>query len=193
MAVRYVAFLRAINVGGHTVRMEDLRRLFEGMGAANVQTFIASGNVVFESRTTRPGDLEHQFETGLEKALKFPVTTFLRTGTEVAAVAQSAAFPGAEVTAAGALYVGFLKTAPATALRAALAAASTTAHRFAVHDREIYWLRVNLADEYAAPKLDHALGPTTFRNITTVRNIAAKFCGAPADDRKSRSPTRSVR
>ena len=61
MPVRYIAFLRAINVGGHTVRMEELRRLFERMGAAQVQTFIASGNVIFESAAA-PDVLELQLE-----------------------------------------------------------------------------------------------------------------------------------
>ncbi len=43
----YVAFLRAINVGGHNVKMEVLRALFEAQGYADVATFIASGNVIF--------------------------------------------------------------------------------------------------------------------------------------------------
>ena len=41
---RYIAFLRAINVGGHTVKMDQLRALFEELGLSNVETFIASGN-----------------------------------------------------------------------------------------------------------------------------------------------------
>ena len=190
MPVRYIAFLRAINVGGHTVRMEELRRLFERMGAAQVQTFIASGNVIFESAAA-PDVLERRLEAGLEKALAFPVTTFLRTVPEVSAIARAQVFPEAD-TRDGALYVGFLKAAPAKALRAAVAAASTSAHRFAVQDREIYWLRVNLADEFVAPKLDKALGPTTFRNITTVRKIAEKFCGPALEKKKPSRPNRSA-
>ena len=46
---RHIAFLRAINVGGHTVTMDRLRRLFGEMGFRGVETFIASGNVVFEA------------------------------------------------------------------------------------------------------------------------------------------------
>ena len=46
---RYIAFLRAINVGGHTVKMAELKRLFEALGFTNVETFIASGNVIFDS------------------------------------------------------------------------------------------------------------------------------------------------
>ncbi len=44
---RYVAFLRAINVGGRTVAMRELTRIFERLGFSDVGTFIASGNVIF--------------------------------------------------------------------------------------------------------------------------------------------------
>jgi uncharacterized protein (DUF1697 family) len=57
---KYAAFLRATNLGGHTVKMDDLRRLFEAMGFSNVETFIASGNVIFESASTDSGELEHK-------------------------------------------------------------------------------------------------------------------------------------
>ena len=45
---RYVALIRGINLGGHTVKMDRLKKLFEELGFKNVETFIASGNVVFE-------------------------------------------------------------------------------------------------------------------------------------------------
>src|SRR3990170_352332 len=45
---RFIAFLRAINVGGHTVKMDQLRQLFESLGFSGIETFIASGNVVFD-------------------------------------------------------------------------------------------------------------------------------------------------
>ena len=48
---RYVAFLRAINVGGHNTKMAELRRLFEGLGFSGVEAFIASGNVIFETNS----------------------------------------------------------------------------------------------------------------------------------------------
>ena len=52
---RYVALLRAINVGGHTVKMDALRKHFSRMGFANVETFIASGNVIFDAKASEPG------------------------------------------------------------------------------------------------------------------------------------------
>ena len=42
----YAAFLRAINVGGHVVKMDVMRGLFEAMGLAQVRTVLASGNVL---------------------------------------------------------------------------------------------------------------------------------------------------
>lgn len=174
--VRYVAFLRAINVGGHTVRMAHLRRLFEGLTAARVETFIASGNVIFESAMSRAA-MEQRVEVELEAALKFPVATFLRTLPEIAAVARLPGFsPAAASQADGcATYVGFLKKRPSAAACAAAAAASTPSHRFAVHGREVYWLRLTLAEDYRGPSLEKLLGPATVRNLTTIRKMADKY------------------
>ena len=66
---KYVAFLRAINVGGHTVKMEHLRILFEELGFENVETFIASGNVIFDSKTKSTKTLETKIEKHLRQAL----------------------------------------------------------------------------------------------------------------------------
>jgi len=55
---RYVALLRAINVGGRTVKMDVLRKHFARMGFANVETFIASGNVIFERSEEHTSELQ---------------------------------------------------------------------------------------------------------------------------------------
>src|SRR6185369_8391120 len=59
---KYVAFLRAINVGGHVVKMDQLRALFEALGFANVETFIASGNVIFDSKSKNVAALERKID-----------------------------------------------------------------------------------------------------------------------------------
>ncbi len=45
----YVAFLRAVNVGGTKLAMTDLRALLEGLGLTNVRTYLQSGNAVFDA------------------------------------------------------------------------------------------------------------------------------------------------
>ncbi len=76
---RYIALLRGINVGGHTARMEELRRLFEQLGLEEVRTYIQSGNVFFNTRDADPAGLTRRIERQLEKALGFEVPVFLRT------------------------------------------------------------------------------------------------------------------
>ena len=73
--MRYVAFLRAINVGGRAVvRMADVKRAFESAGCTNVATVIQSGNVVFES-AEKKAILLQKIEAGLRELIDAPVFT----------------------------------------------------------------------------------------------------------------------
>ncbi len=65
----YVAFLRAINVGGHTVAMAALRKHFEDLGCSGVETVVASGNVVFASASRSAAALERRLSDHLEESL----------------------------------------------------------------------------------------------------------------------------
>jgi uncharacterized protein (DUF1697 family) len=173
---RYVAFLRAINVGGHTVKMDRLRALFEEMRFANVETFIASGNVLFDSSSKSTAAMEARIERALEKALGYEVLTFIRPLASLAAVAESHPFDTFERDG-HALSVGFLKDADAKRGER-LAALQTGYDEFHLHDRETYWLcHGRMSDSKVwGPVLDKALaGPVTFRNVTTVRKLAAKM------------------
>jgi uncharacterized protein (DUF1697 family) len=174
---RYVAFLRAINVGGHIVKMDQLRKLFEGMRFANVETFIASGNVIFESNAD-PEKLERQIEAHLQKNLGYGVSTFLRTTTELQAVAAATPFPPKRRTDESTLYIGFLGSAPASALCERVAGLSNPIDDLAVVGREVHWLcqgkmldsRINYA------LLEKTLAtPATFRNVNTVNRLVAKL------------------
>src|SRR3712207_3124941 len=111
---RFIALLRAINVGGHTVKMDHLRELFASLGFSNVETFIASGNVIFESPNTDAQALERQIERHLRQALGYDVATFIRSTSELRAIADHRPFAAAELDAAGhTLYIAFLPAAPA--------------------------------------------------------------------------------
>ena len=92
---RYIAFLRAINVGGHTVKMDALRKHFSKMGFTNVETFIASGNVLFDADDDEPAALEERIAHELESRLGYPVGTFLRTPAEFAAIVRHQPFDSA--------------------------------------------------------------------------------------------------
>ena len=170
--MRYVAFLRAINVGGHVVKMEDLRAIFSAEKLENVATFIASGNVLFDSKASA-AVLETKLERALEQSLHYPVATFLRTMEELRAVAEYEPFRVTD----GKLYVGFLKQAPPRDAAKKIVAMTSDLDLLHVHSREIYWLSRTAfgATSVSAAAMEKIVGPATFRNINTPRKIVAKF------------------
>lgn len=83
---QYVAFLRAVNVGGTgKLPMTELRAMCESVGFANVRTYIASGNVVFESKL-KEASVKSKLESCLADYAGKPVGVLVRTGAELAAV-----------------------------------------------------------------------------------------------------------
>ncbi len=90
--MEYIAFLRGINVGGHTVRMERLRELFEETGLEDVRTYIQSGNVFFTAPLKDRTTLGVRMEEHLRKTLGFAVPVFLRTVPEVERILASDPF-----------------------------------------------------------------------------------------------------
>jgi uncharacterized protein (DUF1697 family) len=173
---RYVAFLRAINVGGHVVKMHDLRRHCEALGLAGVETFIQSGNLVFES-AARASGLERLVEEGLAAALGYPVATFVRTTHELAEVASHRPFGDPEGGAR--IYVGFLRRAPDAGARDRVEAMSGETDELRFAGRELYWLcRVPTLESKVSGALVEKMlgGPMTVRNTTTVRRMVDKYC-----------------
>lgn len=88
----YIAFLRGINVGGHTVKMDRLRDLFAELGLANVRTYIQSGNVFFETEEINRQALTQTIERHLRTALGYDVPVMLRTVSELERIIASDPF-----------------------------------------------------------------------------------------------------
>ena len=176
---RYVAFLRAINVGGHVVKMADLRKHFELLRFANVETFIASGNVVFDTAAAPDRALEEQIEAHLHKRLGYRVDTFVRSIPELQAIADYQPFKNAGFDADGARrYVGFLSAPPPAATARKLNAFRTDTEALRVRGREFYWIATVPSSEsaFTGGALEKLLGmPTTLRNINTVQRVVAKY------------------
>jgi uncharacterized protein (DUF1697 family) len=103
----YVALLRGVNVGGHRrVPMGVLRGLVASIGHGDVITFIASGNVVFDSPQRATRALAHEIELGLLEEFGFEVDVTVRSAAEMAAVVAGNPFLDAGA-APKALYVAF--------------------------------------------------------------------------------------
>ena len=181
--VRYVAFLRGINVGGHRVSMSDLRDIFTALKFGNVDTFIASGNVIFDApAAASTAALEQQIATRLGRELGYAVPTFLRTPDEITTVGLQRPFPAGDMDKPGhTVHVGFLRETPAATVTSFFAGNATAMDAFSINGRELYWLiRGKTMDSLVkwqavekAVKLD-----MTMRNLTSVRKLTAKLSGS---------------
>jgi uncharacterized protein (DUF1697 family) len=173
---RFVAFLRALNVGGRVVRMDALKRRFEEMAFSGVGTFIASGNVVFTAKSAKGLDAKIARELG--KMLGYEVATFVRTLEELASIAAHEAFSKADRDGASAFLVGFLSRELDAPARARLAALESDVDLFHVKGREFWWLSKKKQSEagITGRALEKALGqPTTLRGINTILRMAARY------------------
>lgn len=176
---RYALLVRGINVGkGNTLPMADLRAMLEALGAAEVATYIQSGNAVLSS-ALEPEELTAAVEAALERRMGRPVATTVRTQAELEAVV--AANPFAEVADTPKfLCVTFLSAPPGAGALAALEAADFGDDRWQLSGREIYsWHprgqgRSPLAEAIQKLRLP---GTTTTRNWNTVLRLRAMLGG----------------
>lgn len=178
---KYIAFLKAINVGGHNVKMDYLKKLFEKMKFENVETFIASGNVVFETKSKDMDSVKKKIEIELEKSLGYKVATFIRTTKELKDIAEHKPFKESDLNnKQNSLYIVFFDNQPGEDSQQKVLALSDEANEFHFNKKEMYWLcRKNFSDSGITGKtLEKALGmETTIRNSTTIKKITFKYCG----------------
>jgi uncharacterized protein (DUF1697 family) len=108
-SVRYVLFLRGINVGGNKkVPMATLKKMLEQMGFENVKTLLNSGNVAFDGPKTAPDTLVAAIEKEFAKTFGFTSDCIIRTRDELVALRKADPFKGIKVDADTRLYVTFL-------------------------------------------------------------------------------------
>ena len=175
---RYVAFLRAINVGGHVVKMDVLKAAFANLGFTNIETFIASGNVIFDARSKERAKLELRIERELEGTLGYEVATFLRTPAEVAAIARYEPFPRAAMADAISLNVGLLKGPMDPGLWPAVETFRTEIDDFHLNGSELYWMcrSRQMESKFSNAAFERKLKlSATFRGLKTMEKLAAKF------------------
>ncbi len=171
---KYIAFLRAINVGGHNVKMSELKSLFESLGVSKVETFIASGNVVFETAAKDTAKLEKKIEALLKESLGYDMSTFLRTPLEVAAVAKYKAFK----VRGEALNIAFIAEPLDKEATQKLMTLKNDIDDFHVHGREVYWLcQIKQSEsKFSNVLLEKTIGRrATFRGINTIQKMAEKY------------------
>jgi len=172
-----IALLRAVNVGGRSVAMAELRTMLAALGCGNPRTLLQSGNAVF---TLKARSSQTAFEATLEAQaqLRFgmPVAFMLRSATEWDAIIAGNPFPEAAQRDPAHLVLMALKGEPAAAAVKALRDAYDGPETIHVAGRNAYLVypegigRSKLTNALIERKLGVA---GTARNWNTVLKLAA--------------------
>lgn len=161
----FVALLRAVNVGGTgKLPMAELKTMSEKLGFEAVRTYIASGNLVFETPLTEQC-VKAALEGALERFAGKPVGVMIRTAGQMADVLASNPFPSAATNRTVAI---FLDQAPAADALDQIT--GRTDEEVRLGKREIY---VHYGERMADSKLKISAATSgTARNMNTIAKLA---------------------
>jgi uncharacterized protein (DUF1697 family) len=172
---RYVAFLRAVNVGGRRVAMASARRVLEDLGYQDVASYVNSGNLLFGT-VAKTEELENKIRAALEREFGFELTTFVRTAKQVHRLVDEKPFT---LTSGDTHFVLLpLKRMSAKEKKAVLDMANDH-DELLISGQDVHWLIHGKSTETTlGPKeWRQALpeNPTTARNMTMLSRLAEKL------------------
>ena len=172
--MKYVAFLRGINVGGkNKIKMETLREVCAALGFENVKTYINSGNVIFETPKTDDKNLAAQLESAIDKEFDLKIKVIVRSMSEIEEIIKNNPFEG-QFENDKDLHVFFLDEQMPDEKRDILLSNNNEKEMFAARNREIFYLsHVSFSDslmgkDFIGKKLKVS---ATARNWRTVNKI----------------------
>lgn len=172
--MKYVAFLRGINVGGkNKIKMETLRETCTSLGFQTVKTYINSGNLIFETPKVDAKKLSAKIETAIEKEFDLKIKVIVRSIDEIKEIVKNNPFEG-EFKHDKDVHVFFLGEEMPTEKVELLLSNYSENERYFVREREIFChLRSGVSDslmgkDYIGKKLKVS---ATARNWRTVNKI----------------------
>ena len=179
----YLALLRGVNVGtANRIKMEDLRRLFEEAGCSRVETYIQSGNVLFEAPDTE-ADIIRNTQTALLNGAGIRTDVILRSAEELRLAVAQLPFSADEIAAAVArnaegegLYVLFAAEPPKPEALIKVVKTNESKDEFRLIGRDAYLLlSQSIRNSKLATRLQNALSPVTARNWNTTLQLLERI------------------
>jgi uncharacterized protein (DUF1697 family) len=171
----YISMLRGINVSGQKkIKMEGLKELYESLGFENVQTYIQSGNVIFECPDRNATELKNRIEGSIIAAFGYPVAVLIRTTSEFQRLIENNPLLGEKNRDATKLHVTFLSDIPEECLIENIKESKAESEDFSIAGREIYlycpegYGRTRMSNNFFEKKLKVA---ATTRNWKTVNKL----------------------
>jgi uncharacterized protein (DUF1697 family) len=167
---KYVALLRAVNVGGNSVAMSAVRETFASLGYSEVETYLQSGNVVFASSgvasQSRTRSIRKKIEDGLRRDFGKDIIVFIRSASELAAVVRKNPF-ARRTDDATLLHVTFLADPPSKEKAETFSSGKIGTDEFSLHAGEVYLFCPN---GYGRSKLVNSFFERSLKVESTTRN-----------------------
>lgn len=194
---RYVALIGGLPCGRDGVGMETLRAAFGKLGFLNIETYLTSGNVIFDTSPVGViGPLEAQISRHLNNSLHTDgVSVFIRTPADLADIISRNPFDATEShSGENLLFVVFLSEPPDERTERQLRIRRNDVDELRLSEREIFWLRRPSRETVAPPDLADILdAPATVRSLSTLVRLVEKCSSRNIPAKKPDSSTESAR
>lgn len=162
-----VSLFRSINVGGHTVRMDELKDLYEFLGFKDVVTYIQSGNVVCTSDDADLVQLPRYIEDGFAQKFGFHANVMVRTAAEFRAIIENNPFQNQPTKESKWMVVLFLATRPDHRAQEDLLKTYVGPEELRIIGQEVY---IYYSNGIGRSKLSHTFLEKKLKTIGTGRN-----------------------
>jgi uncharacterized protein (DUF1697 family) len=172
--MKYVALLRGINVGGHNkIKMDELREMFSTLGFENVQSYINSGNIIFDSGKSKNKTLVTKIEKAIEKTFSLSIKVVVRESAEINDLVAQNPFDD-KMSPDNNLFVAFLSDELSSDKQELLLSNNNESEEFAIVNQDVFCLSQKgfrdglLGKKYIDNKLKTS---ATVRNWRTVNKL----------------------
>lgn len=164
----FISMLRGINVSGQKkIRMEELRNLYQSLNLVNVETYVQSGNVVFDSTWPDASELAGLIEAQIEGSFEYSVPVFVRNTHDFQRIVHGNPFLNERDEDPAKLYVTFLYNTPSESRLSSLAIPDNETSEYSIGEDEIFLF---CPDGYGRTKLSNSFFERKLGVLATTRN-----------------------
>jgi uncharacterized protein (DUF1697 family) len=178
----YISILRGINVSGQNrIKMDALKKMYEDLGFENVQTYIQSGNVIFQSDKSGQKDLEHIITGQIKIKFGYDILVIVLEINELKNIIARNLFVADQTKDISNIYVTFLSSKPVTVDFEQIYRKKSPNEEIALAEKVVYlycpngYGKTKLSNSYFEGKLNIAATTRNWKTTTELFSIAQKL------------------
>jgi uncharacterized protein (DUF1697 family) len=174
----YISLLRGINVGGKTLKMDGLLKVYEGLGMRDVKSYIQSGNVLFNAQNDEAESVKEELQTRILSRFGLEVTVIVRNRRELRRIIERNPFIGSGGGELDRMYVTFMEVSPKGEPPHDLPSGADTKDDFRMIGTEIYlycpggYGKTIFSNSFFEKKLGVRATTRNWKTVTELNRIA---------------------